>query len=719
MNALQLARPVADRPLAMTAWPSLMSPQGQAGAISREDLLAWIRQPKIALEKASLQGFSLASFRDDRRGLDHVVFVSAVMLDDDSGRHDVEAAAAIWSAFAGAVFSTYSATREIPRTRTILFTSRDMTAAEYAIVWSHVASLATAHGVSLDAQTKDPSRLWFVPAVRPDGVFTYAELGGAEINVDAVLALAPASSLHHVKQAPTETQSYPGDVSDPEELAYRRGLYATYLRTDAPPRGPALRGQGDATLFNVVQRGAYDLALPVEDVLELVQEHYDPRCDPPWGLELEERVHHKARDAKENSTRPRAEPLPADLAELFAAVQVAPVAPASGVVLVPAKDAADKVDDLRFDRERWGGWAAPVAPVVYLLEDLIPENKVVTFYAEGGSIKSWCAFNLAISVATGEPWLGRRVQRGRALILDYEDGPHEFQRRMRILRGGILEDLPDLGYLYGGPTLDREDLWRKLARRQAIEPLTLLAIDTLGSGMPGDADENSTAFAEAVKLAGRFTEAARVHSTVPCTVVIVAHANKSGGLRGSSAIRDSSDVAFRFEPVSETDDVKRMRMVCDKPGPQRRPKPVNVELSDKGLTTFEDAPAPATPRQGEEASLQTRARHEIRLRGSFGGAIELSKLLSITRHAGRELLAELEEQGAIIRGRKRWFCGDDDEQRKRVLEVVAAQGTKALGTPALAKLAAAARPTVEDMLSERVIGRTSETASGGFFITSR
>src|SRR5690606_17221204 len=71
-----------------------------------------------------------------------------------------------------------------------------------------------------------------------------------------------------------------------------------------------IEGQGgDRILFEVVQYGAYDLALPVRDVLKLIEEHYDHRCIPPWGDELERRVIHKAIDAKTRSTRPRQVPL--------------------------------------------------------------------------------------------------------------------------------------------------------------------------------------------------------------------------------------------------------------------------------------------------------------------------------------------------------------------------------------------------------------------------
>jgi hypothetical protein len=248
----------------------------------------------------------------------------------------------------------------------------------------------------------------------------------------------------------------------------------------------------------------------------------------------------------------------------------------------------------------------------YLLHGLIPAGKVVTFFAEGGSVKTWAALALAISVATGRPWLGTHaVQKGKALTLDFEDGREEFKRRKRFITRDDI-DIPDLGYKYSSCDLLKQSTWDKLAALG----LMLLIIDALGSAMPSDANENETQFAAAVKLAGKFTEA------TGCTVVFVHHANKSGGMRGTSAIRDQSDVAFKFEPVSETDDVKRMRMVCDKPGPQRKPAPVNIELSDSGLRTFADE----AQQVGRNADTSQGVQAAIRLALANGPIETLKKI---------------------------------------------------------------------------------------------
>ncbi len=543
--------------------------------------------------------------------------------------------------------------------------------------------------------------------IRGDGGFVVApgsphRSGGTYREAGGELAPAPDWLVDWLskQRAPSEAQHYPGDVEG-DKLAYHRKLYAQYLQAADTP--VCVEGTGDHTLFKVVQRGAYDLALPVDDVIELLREHYDSRCRPPWGDELEGRVQHKARCAKEGSTRPRIEPLPEDLA--FRAGTAAKDMPNFSSYRAEPQPEDDTPKGSM--GEKWGGWGKRVPPPVYLVEGLIPEHKVVTFFAEGGSVKTWSALAIAIAVAQGDPWLGKYpVKRGKVLYLDYEDGPYEVSRRVHILAGG--HDVPDLGYLYGGPQLDeQEKLWDTLAKKAVAEGISLVVADSLGAGMPGDADENTTAFAAGMKIAGRFTEAG-------CGVLFVHHANKSGGMRGTSAARDQSDVVFKFEPVSETDSVKRMRMVCDKPGPQRRPKPVNVELTDRGLTTFEDVVAD----MARNATGPVGVAEAIKLALGDGPILTVDKVRDAVRRdrteVSKELRALVASKDAVFIEGVGYMLDDVNARTERVLECV--RNFDGSETAAgLGKRSYTSTRFVEDMARRRVIvPRVAGNMTSGF-----
>lgn len=545
--------------------------------------------------------------------------------------------------------------------------------------------------------------------VRGDGGFVVApgsphRSGGKyELVDDTEPQPAPPWLLAWLKErpAPAETQTYAGDVDGPERER-RRGIYAAWLRDEAPARGPERRGQGDQTLFDVVQRGAYDLALPVQDVLDLVREFYDPRCSPMWGDELEERVLHKANWAKTLSSRPAMPPLPEDLAELFApmanaATEISELVEEQKAERVSAETASPAKTETVSGPVVWGGWDKPIDPPVYLVQGLIPENKVVTFFAEGGSLKSWAAFSLAIAVATGRPWLATfPVQQGRSVLIDYEDGPYEYKRRIRLLQGQGLTDIPELGYYDRPPPLDQPELWK------ALLPLglKLIVVDALSSGVSAEVDENDRQFSNAVKIAGRFTD-------VGCTVIFVHHANKQGGMRGSSTVRDQSDVVFKFNPVSETDSTKRMQMVCDKPGPQKRPLPVNVELSDDGLKTFVDEAK--TLGRNARTIDDVKAAVLLSLSGGAKTVTELRTNVGGDNKKVDEAVRQLEQRAEIFsRGSHRGWEIDD---REKMLARLRAEADTATSSKADFARRAFVQPDIlqelidEGLVLERVKGK--------------
>ena len=153
----------------------------------------------------------------------------------------------LWSSYAGAVHTSHSHTAEHPKHRIILRTSRDMTPDEHAVVWRHVRDLAVAHGQVLDEQTRDASRLWFVPAKRDGFPFAWHELTGAPLDVDGILARVP------VEPEPTATAPAPRESTAPAKD--RRAAMALALGAVWPSRGGArLRPRAIVTKRNLPWR---------------------------------------------------------------------------------------------------------------------------------------------------------------------------------------------------------------------------------------------------------------------------------------------------------------------------------------------------------------------------------------------------------------------------------------------------------------------------------
>lgn len=90
----------------------------------------------------------------------------------------------------------------------------------------------------------------------------------------------------------------------------------------------------------------------------------------------------------------------------------------------------------------------PIPSQAWLAPDLIPARNVTLFYGDGGTGKSLSALQLAFSVATGVPWLGVPVTRGRALFISAEDERDEIHRRLAAIAAGSGYGLDELGDLY-------------------------------------------------------------------------------------------------------------------------------------------------------------------------------------------------------------------------------------------------------------------------------
>jgi hypothetical protein len=171
----------------------------------------------------------------------------------------------------------------------------------------------------------------------------------------------------------------------------------------------------------------------------------------------------------------------------------------------------------------------------YLIPDLLPCPGTVMVHGAGGDGKSMSAWTIAKHVARGIPFSVRGdlvpVQAGPVLILNGDQSEVQVQQQMR-----------DLEFLRTDPVTvvmgwDLNWYYRFVKLIEKHRP-KLVIIDSITGCSRGSAfDENKKEFASPIYwLAnnnGRLFPA--------CSIVLIHHANKTGGFRGSTAIRDAVD----------------------------------------------------------------------------------------------------------------------------------------------------------------------------------
>lgn len=177
--------------------------------------------------------------------------------------------------------------------------------------------------------------------------------------------------------------------------------------------------------------------------------------------------------------------------------------------------------DLHREGAPWVDMAKGVADtrIHYAVWPILLENHPTILFSGGGAGKGWTANAIALSVATGHPFLpGVKVNTvGPVLYLDWEVDDREEMRRLELLaqgRGIEREEAP-IEYRQMTRTLanDIDAVRRKVA---AYKPV-LIILDSLALAAGGNV--NNTEISEA------FTGAIRL---LPCTKLIIAHTSKAG-----------------------------------------------------------------------------------------------------------------------------------------------------------------------------------------------
>lgn len=204
------------------------------------------------------------------------------------------------------------------------------------------------------------------------------------------------------------------------------------------------------------------------------------------------------------------------------------IARAGAMPLAPA--APDYVS--KFGAVTWAHMGDPGPQHEYLVEDLITRGELSMLAGPSGSGKSFLAIDLAMSVARGLDWMGRRVERGGVI---YQAGESALGVRRRRLpaysthHGLTAADdvpfilLPAAVDLYGNAdhvTALIAEIKHWSTRLSA--PLELVVIDTFSAATPG-ADENS-----AKDMTVVLARCERIRKETGAAVLIVHHMNAAG-----------------------------------------------------------------------------------------------------------------------------------------------------------------------------------------------
>lgn len=185
----------------------------------------------------------------------------------------------------------------------------------------------------------------------------------------------------------------------------------------------------------------------------------------------------------------------------------------------------------------WETLEAPPPAQPALVQGVIARPSLNLLVGAPGAKKTWLALHLAVSVATGQPWLGRSTQPAPVLIVDEEGGLQRTWSRLALVIRGL--NAPRTAPLHFIPppfhNFAEDNVVVPLVQRAHSLNAGLIVIDCLNNIMPGT-DENNVLSVQPVLANLR-----RLSLQADVAVLVIHHTNKQGVFRGSSALASGVD----------------------------------------------------------------------------------------------------------------------------------------------------------------------------------
>lgn len=348
------------------------------------------------------------------------------------------------------------------------------------------------------------------------------------IEHDAPLVALPLAILDRLAAPRTRAEPCAAPATDLDaEFAVARA--AKYLANEAPI---AIEGAGgDDTTFRVLCI-AKDMGVSADTLFDLAADHWNDRCNPPWGLgELRQKVDNAFAYALSSAGGQ------SPAVDLAGVVDMPP----PRYIVAPAGTPAAL---------KWADDADSDKPIEWLLKGILPRQGVGIVYGAPKSGKSFVAFDLAARLACMLPWFNVRTPKERiGTLLLLGEGAGTIRTRLAAFRQATGAAMPSIAWASVANLSSAAGIIE--ARRIIADAkagmaargirLGLIEVDTLASAL-GLEDENS---APEVTAALKALEALAVEFDV--AVLGIHHAGKNGQDRGSSAFRAACDVMLSVD----------------------------------------------------------------------------------------------------------------------------------------------------------------------------
>lgn len=167
----------------------------------------------------------------------------------------------------------------------------------------------------------------------------------------------------------------------------------------------------------------------------------------------------------------------------------------------------------------------------WLIAGIVPLGSVTLLAAAGGTGKTTLVYNWALHIALGTPWSNRRCMKGKCLLVSADEPLSDTAEKLSVI------GYQDAGLQPGDITF--WETWRFTNMKQLEDYIrkerpSLVMIDSLTACLAGmNVDLAKSSAGDAIYGLRDMA------NTYRCSIVILHHLNKSGGLRDSTSFVDN------------------------------------------------------------------------------------------------------------------------------------------------------------------------------------
>ena len=240
--------------------------------------------------------------------------------------------------------------------------------------------------------------------------------------------------------------------------------------------------------------------------------------------------------------------------------------------------------------EQASNWLSQTALPSWIIKSWLPDSGLAMLFGPSGAGKTFCALDMAASIASGRAWHGHKVAQGSVIYLA---GEGHYGLRMRVAAWAQQHGPAGLENLYisnRGIDLDAPQAAAEVIRairEPSPTKVSLVIIDTLATHFGGE--ENSARDTRQLLSAAQV-----IGRAYGCVVCLIHHTGLGVGsadrARGSSSLKAAMD----WQMLLASDDGE-ITLSCTKAKDSEPPQPLAARLKRVALSGWQDE-------DGEEVS---------------------------------------------------------------------------------------------------------------------